>query len=562
MPNASCESVLPTLHDASGVTMPPHNPVASEPINAKPASISRRLKAFLRSLEMTVYQISQMTSRPPFGRGTRTHIRDALYAEIESGQTPDIHQLAALSRLTGYRLVDWLALFGFHVDDILRLQLELHTEHTIVLPSTIYDSLVLTPWIREFDACVDLDRTQSLVNVIDAMAHATLGELDQLNRRRFFYARVGQRDDMMRPRLVAGSIVRVDPTRTTVEPPGGSRTMYLVQHLSGLSCCYVELQDDRHVILLPDEVSPRVMRCRLGTEATILGAIDLELRQFQTTLPNLAKPSREERHNNHARLFDPMTERCDGAGDYARTMRERIGLSFREAQTMTHRTAAYFGDQRYKIALGSLSDAETYDGLPRHISKIFSLCIAYCMDLWQYLRAGGVPVDELNGAGIPRQFLHDEDATVDSAQSMVLGSDQKQATESVIERLGEVPFFLLPSIGSIIRQEQLSVDDVYVWGRRESVLHPLLNGALLLLVNRRQRRVPDARSHLSLAEQPLFVIRGPDRHYQAGTCAIDGGTLLIRPHSKSRMSVLAYAARDVVVIGRISAVLRTTGGDL
>lgn len=563
LPNAIAKSVGPLLHDASGVSVPPYNPVASDRIDAKAANISRRLKAFLRSLEMTVYQISHMTTRPPFGKGTRAHIRDALYAEIESGQMPDIHQLAALARLTGYRLVDWLALFGYHADDILRLQLELHTEHTIVLPSTIYDSLVLTPWISQFDARVDLERTQSIVTVIAAMGHTSLGALDQLNRRRFLYARVGRRDDMMRPRLVAGSIVRVDPTRTTVEPLGGPRSMYLVQHLSGLSCCYVELQDDRNVILLPDEVSARVMRCRMGTEATILGAIDLELRQLEATLPNLSKPLREERHNSHTRLYDPMTERSDRAGVYARTTRERIGVSFREAQTMTHQIAAYFDDKRYKIALGSLSDGETYDGLPRHISKIFSLCIAYCMDLWQYLRAGGVAVDELNGAAIPRQFLHDEDATVDSAQlmPMVLGSDQNQATESVIQRLGEVPFFLLLSVGSIIQQEQLSLDDVYVWGRRQPVLHPLLNGALLLLVNRRQRRVPDARAHLSLAERPLFLIRAPDRRYQAGMCAVDGGTMLVRPHSTSGMPVLAYPAGDVVVIGRITAVLRATGCD-
>ncbi|MFY9574290.1 MAG: hypothetical protein WAV20_23050, partial [Blastocatellia bacterium] len=465
---------------------------------------------------MTVYQISQMTSQPPFGKGTRAHIRDALYSEIDSGQTPDIHQLAALSKLTGHRLVDWLALFGYYVDDILRLQLGLHTEHTVVLPSTIYDSLVLLPWIRQLDTRVDLERTQSLVTMIDVMCHAPLGALDQLNRRRFLYARVGRRDDFMGPRLVADSIVRVDPTRTTVAALGGPRSMYLVQHVSGLSCCYVEPQDDRHVILLPDDDVPRVMRCRIGKEATILGAIDLELRPLPATRPNVSPPPPpREGHHSHARLSDSMTEHNDGAGAYARRMRERIGVSFREAQTMTHRIAAYFDDKRYKIALGSLSDAETYDGLPRHISKIFSLCIAYCMEPWQYLRAGGVPVDELNGAAIPRQFLHDEDANVDTAQlvPMVPGSDQNQATEFVIQRLGEVPFFLMRSVGFIIRQEQLSLDDVYVWGRCEPVLHPLLNGALLLLVNRRQRRVPDARSSVSPAERPLFLIRAPDRRY-------------------------------------------------
>ena len=43
----------------------------------------------------------------------------------------------------------------------------------------IYDSLVLTPWIRQFDARVDLEHTQSLVNVIDAMGHAPLGVLQK-----------------------------------------------------------------------------------------------------------------------------------------------------------------------------------------------------------------------------------------------------------------------------------------------------------------------------------------------------------------------------------------------
>lgn len=544
----------------------PHRRPAAEPkaINAKAASISRRLKAFLRSLDTTVYQISQATARLPFGKGTRAHIRDAFYAEIELGQPPDIHQLAALARLTGYRLVDWLALFGYHVDEILRLQLELHTEHTVLLPSTVYDPLVVLPWIRQLDTRVDLERIQPLVKVIDAMGYAALGVLDRLNRRHFLYARVGRRDDMMRPRLATGSIVRVDPTRTTVAPVGGPRSMYLVQHLGGLCCCYVELHDDQHVILLSDDGAPRVMRCRMGTEATILGAIDLELRPLQLSLPNSSAPPCAERHHRHApRLSDPMTECTGGAGAYARTARERIGLRFREAQRMTRRLVAHFDDKRYNVALGSLSDAETYDGLPRHISKIFSLCIAYGMDLWQYLRAGGVPVDELNGRPIPRQFLCDEDAHLEGTElvPMVLGSDQAQATEAVVARLGEVPFFLLRSVGSIIGQELLSLDDVYIWGEHEPLLHPLLHGAMLVIVNRRRQRVPDAQSPLSLAEPPLFLIHTPDGRYQAGMCAFDGGVLLVYPHGTSRMPIRAYPARDVRVIGRVAAVVRAIGRD-
>ena len=131
------------------------------------------------------------------------------------------------------------------------------------------------------------------------------------------------------------------------------------------------------------------------------------------------------------------------------------------------------------------------------------------------------------------------------------------ATEMIMNRLGEIPFFLLRYMSDLIGQEQLSLDDVYVWGQRERALHPLLQGAILLIVNRRQRRVPDARMRLSLSQRPLFLIRTPTGQLLAGMCAVDGEVLLVQPHNASRTPVLSFQARDVEVIGRISAVLRS-----
>ena len=547
LPSASAKSVPLTLHDVSSVTVFPHNSVISETINAKAASIPRRLRAFLRSLGMTVYQISQMSARPLFGKGTRAYIRDALYAEIESGQMPDIHQLAAMAKLTGYRLVDWLTLFGYNVDDILRLQLELHRERTVVLPSTIYDPLALLPWIRQLSTSFNLERAHSLMSVIDAIGYVSLGELDQLNRRRFLYARVGQRD-LMRPSLVAGSVVRVDPTRTTVAPNGGLRPLYLVRHLGGLSCCYVDLQDDQYVILLPDDDVYRVMRCRIGTEAIILGMIDLELRLLQGALPDLSAPQREERHNGRARLSDPLTER--GAGAYARAMRERIRVSFREAQAITRRVAAHFEDDRYEIALGSLSDAETYDGLPRNISRIFSLCIAYCMDLWEYLRAGGVAVDELTA----RRFLDSSFAMRTGTQTAPRRSrsprHQARTRRPRPRRTPGRSAFLPAAINRIDNQPGTPLArDMYIWSNGEPVFHPVLDRAMLLFVNRRQHRVPDLRSRPAPGRAAAFPHPRARQALSGRDLRPRRRRLLVCPHSTSRMPVLAYPARDVVVIG-------------
>jgi hypothetical protein len=530
----------------------------------KPSPRVRRLKALLETLDLTMYHISQVTSRPPFGKGTRAHIRDAFYAELDSGQTPDIHQVAALARITGHRFIDWLALFGYHVSDLLKLQLEFLTDRTVLLPNVIYDPLVMVPWVRRLDPHADLDHTQPLAMLIDAMGYEPIGALDKLNRKRYLYARIGKRDDMLRSRLAAGSIVRVDPTQTTVAPVGvhGHRPIYLVQHLGGLCCCYVEKLDEHHIVLLPDDGASHFMRCRVGAEAVILGTVDTELRPLSQH-PADPPPPRDKYQGSHRmRLFESSPDLQAGPGAFARLSRERLGICFREAQGMTRQLAKRFEDKHYNVALGSLSDAETQNILPRHIPKILSLCVVYGMDMWQYLRAGSVAVDELDGTPIPAQYLTDEETAINGVPLAPSGPSSDAtvtATEMIMNRLGEIPFFLLRFFGDLIGQEQLSLDDVYVWGQRERALHPLLQGAILLIVNRRQRRVPDARMRLSLSQRPLFLIRTPSGQLLSGMCAVDGDVLLVQPHNASRTPVLSFQSRDVEVIGRISAVIRSIG---
>jgi hypothetical protein len=557
----SAEAVSP---DAVSLDIAEH-PHDREPAHTqrerKPSPRVRRLKAFLESLDLTMYHISQVTARTPFGKGTRAHIRDAFYAELDSGQTPDIHQVAALAKITGHRFIDWLALFGYHVGDLLKLQLEFLTERTVLLPNVLYDPLVSVPWVRRLDPHADLDHTQPLAMLIDAMGYEPIGALDKLNRKRYLYARIGKRDDMLRSRLAAGSVVRVDPTQTTVAPVGTHhRPIYLVQHLGGLCCCYVERLDEHHIVLLPDDGASHFMRCRVGAEAVILGTVDTELRPISTQ-PVDPPPPREKYQGSHRmRLFESLPDVQQGPGAFARLSRERLGICFREAQAMTRALARRFEDKHYNVALGSLSDAETQNILPRHIPKILSLCAVYGMDMCQYLRAGSVPIDDLNGAPIPPQYLSDEETPINAVPLMpsTLPSEATvTATEMIMNRLGEIPFFLLRYMGDLIGQEQLSLDDVYVWGQRERALHPMLQGAILLIVNRRQRRVPDARMRLSLSQRPLFLIRTPSGQLLAGMCAVDGDVLLVQPHNASRTPVLSFQARDVEVIGRISAVLRS-----
>jgi hypothetical protein len=132
------------------------------------------------------------------------------------------------------------------------------------------------------------------------------------------------------------------------------------------------------------------------TEARILGLVDKFRSAHLPELPtrNLAA-CREQ-------LCPPM-DRPEALklSDLLQISRCRTGLTFREAQRLTRAIAEATGDRNYAIALGLLSDYEAMGRLPRHIAKIISLCVAYCMDVRQFLAAAGVHIDDSEKAHLP-----------------------------------------------------------------------------------------------------------------------------------------------------------------
>jgi len=131
--------------------------------------------------------VSQVTAKTPFGKGNaRAHIRDAFYAELDSGQTPDIHQVAALREDYGPSL--------HRLARTLRLSRERSAQAAVgvppptarlLLPNVLYDPLVMVPWVPPaWIHTPDLDHTQPLAMLI--RRHGLRGRsarLDRLNRK-------------------------------------------------------------------------------------------------------------------------------------------------------------------------------------------------------------------------------------------------------------------------------------------------------------------------------------------------------------------------------------------
>ena len=116
----------------------------------------------------------------------------------------------ALSRISGYRLADWLRVFGFDLEDITRLQILLPSKRTIVLDTSLSDPNEWTPWLRNRPLGEPIPSITPLARLLELGPRRRIATVIQLDRR-FIYAKVGVEDAFAFPELTPGSIVRVDP---------------------------------------------------------------------------------------------------------------------------------------------------------------------------------------------------------------------------------------------------------------------------------------------------------------------------------------------------------------
>ena len=331
-----------------------------------------QIKQALRQAGLTVTQVSAMT-RKLYGMKSPYFIPPTFLYKQKKGVTPHICQIVALSQVTRYRFADWMDLCGFNLRLILPLQLTIHTDRTAILtPHHNVPTCDCTfPWNSR---------------------HAKSGE-------RFVFAKIGSRDAVVHPRLLPGSIVRADRCYSPHILDGANDYLWLVEHAGGLTCCHVERIDKEHVVLLPNRPPLSAWPLRLSTEARILGLVDLELRPRE---PGQFEPMCGGATKSGIIPIAPHTSDRIGFSRLLRWSRSRTGLTLRAAHKMTVRIAQLLHNKDYSIALGLLSDYEAMNKLPRHVTKLMSLCVIYGIDLWELTKAGGIHIDDSDKSTLSR----------------------------------------------------------------------------------------------------------------------------------------------------------------
>jgi hypothetical protein len=515
-------------------------------------NLVERVRSILASKDLSLHQVS-CQSETLYGRSLPYFLPHNLYFALRSGiSSPSIYQLFALSRISGYRLADWLLVFGFNLEDLPRLQILLPSTRTVLLNSSLDDHDSWVPWLENKRPANQIPAVAPLTQLLEFTHYRRLWSLLDLGGQGYLYAKIGNDDVLPFPDLLPGSIVRINPRiddgLISRENGTTSSRVFFIQHSKGLFCCRMRTIDDGVIVPVSTQLSYAQIELHVPDEAKLLGVVDLEIRP---TL-NVEQPEVPNELSEHWKpeILTPEPK----LGHLLRNSRTRLGLSLREASTMTRRIADLLGDERYLISQSSLSDYEVLDTPPRHFHKAISLCALYGLQFSVFLRAIGIVPEHAGTESMPDSFV------ARSSPQSIRGRNNKVDDDGFLQILlkecGGVPFFLRNTIEEISGLSPASLHN-FIWiGGERRPLHPYLTNGLLVLVNRRKRTPIYLRSK-PLWQQPIYVIQKRDGTYLCACCGVENGTLVVHPYSPHFYRPIQLRNHhDAEVIGQIVAIAR------
>lgn len=514
--------------------------------------LAERIHSILALKDLTLYQASQRSEKL-YGRSSPYFLPHNLYYDLRGGTfSPSIYQFAAFSRITGYRLSDWLRVFGADLEDIARLQVSLPSRRTILLDSSLADPYAWVPWLRNRVGNLPAPPIAPVGQLLEPSRPRRLRSLSETDDRGFLYAKIGYQDTLAFPELLPGSIVRVNPDipdKLVLRANGTSSRIFLMEHCKGLFCCRLRAIGDSVIVPVSTKLSYAQVELRRPQEARLLGIVDLELRPLLTAEEPDVPKELAKQWKPH-----PLSGE-EKIGSVLHNARITRRLSLGEASGVSRKIADLLGDNRYFISPSSLCDYELLNTAPRHFQKAITLCSLYGLRFQTFLKAIGIVPEEAGSEPIPDHFVS-RFPHVDSAEDVGNKSAGGGFLEQLLERCEEVPFFLRESVEPLSGLEDASLNDVFWVGGKHDVLHPYLANGLLALVNRRRKR-PVHFSSKPLWQQPLYVLLKRDGTYLCACCGIENGTLVVHPYSQQfhRPEQFRYHY-DVEVAGQIVMIAR------
>ncbi|MGA9509325.1 MAG: hypothetical protein WBV55_11980 [Candidatus Sulfotelmatobacter sp.] len=457
-----------------------------------------------------------------------------------------------MSCISGYRVADWLRVFGFELEDITRLQIVLPSKRTFVLDTSLTDPNQWIPWLRNRPLGEPIPSITPIARLLELGPRKRIASVSPRDRH-FIYAKIGFEDALAFPELIPGSIVRVNPDVTADlvgrQNSGISDRLFLLEHSKGFCCCRIRILGGGVIVPFDNGLPYAQVELHCPQEARLWGAVDLEFRplvlgeepKVQKDLARQWKPQKLPTHEEFGLLL--------------KRTRTRMNLSIREAAAMSRTIAEVLKEDRYTTSPSSLSDYELNNIPPRDFHKIITLCSIYSVQFESVMKQMGIDVAEAGTESMPDRYLSRAEPAV-AAKRRDLESAGTGPVEKLLEELQEVPLFLRDSLGYFAGSAHVSLDDFFWVGGDDDPLHPYLEEGLLVMVNRR-RKTPFHLASKAWWQQPLYIILMREGVYLACCCSVEDGMLVIHPYSRDFHRTAQYRLhQDAEVVGQIVATMR------
>jgi hypothetical protein len=517
--------------------------------NTIPCS-SDTLRAILQARGSSLAELARQ-SRVRFAENPLFRIPPNFYDALgRSSFSPSLHQLFALSTLTGYRLADWLHLFGLSFDDASRFQASWPRYRTAELDARVYDPHADVSWFHETQPVLFGAGLTPLSQWLSGKTVRPLDSLAKSEKPSFRYFKIGSHDTYAFPDLLPGSIVRVDGRYRTEDLLAEEQTerILAIEHSGGIVCGRLRSAGHARVVLFSRQLPYAPVELQLGTEARILGVVDLEIRP----LTSLETP---EVSASAARVWTPgllRPEAASGYGkDWMRRARIQSGLSFREASDRTREIAKILHHPNYFCAASALSDIEAHDLFPRHVHKLISLSAAYCVPITDLLRRTGLRLEDAGQEPMLEEWKYAlRRPSLDGVHQ------RSHFLKAVQDEFEEIPYFLRDALTAISRLPNVSVRDLFWAGATGDLIHPYVKDSVFLAVNR-QSKTPAPSLSSPVWAQPLYVLEMRNGNRLCAACSLQNGTLVVRPCSTATKTLLKLRNRvDVEILGKVVAIVR------
>jgi transcriptional regulator with XRE-family HTH domain len=242
-------------------------------------------------------------------------------------------------------------------------------------------------------------------------------------------------------------------------------------------------------------------------------------------------------------------------GKRLRDERERLGLSLRDVETLSHSIAERRQSSDYKIARTSLADIENGKCAPS-LHRLYTLSVIYGHDYDRLARMCGVPVDESltehRTLALPHTYVI---GPVPEAYKPAMQSAAKLREKLRVERTNLVPKMITTwDEVPLVLQLMASADALYGYvGMDDNTLFPFVRPGAFVRIDPRQRRIPSFGWHGD-HDRPIFFVELRE-HCVCTWCEMLDGRLILVPsqQSKRRAQQVRYPA-EATIVGRVTAI--------